>query len=92
MRLSLRRLPASSRPDKPAVDLPRRAALLLFGSLYRLNAYLVAYLPAGTYSYFPSVPEILVTVGIVALEVLLYLVFIKVFPVLAAPAARSARA
>ena len=60
-------------------------ALLLFGSLYRLNAYLVAFKPVGNYTYFPSVPEILVTVGIVALEVLLYLAFIKLFPVLAQP-------
>jgi Ni/Fe-hydrogenase subunit HybB-like protein len=61
-------------------------ALLLFGSLYRVNAYLVAYRPVGNYEYFPSVPELMVTFGVVALEILLYLVFVKVFPVLhAAP-------
>jgi len=62
-------------------------ALLAFGSLYRLNAYLIAYTPAVPgYSYFPSVPEILVTVGIISFEILLYLTFIKVFPVLHVPA------
>jgi Ni/Fe-hydrogenase subunit HybB-like protein len=61
-------------------------ALLLFGALFRINAYLVAYRPVGNYDYFPSAPELLVTFGILAFEILLYLVFIKIFPVLhAAP-------
>jgi len=65
-------------------------AVLLFGSLYRVNAYLIAYTPAVEgYGYFPSAPEILVTIGIVAFEVLLYLVFIKIFPVLHLPARRG---
>jgi Ni/Fe-hydrogenase subunit HybB-like protein len=57
-------------------------ALLLGGSLYRLDAFLIGYRPVGNWTYFPSVPEIMVTVGIVALEILLYLVFIKTLPVL----------
>jgi len=67
-------------------------ALLAFGSLYRLNAYLIAYHPVGNFTYFPSVPEILVTLGIISLEVLLYLVFIKSFPVLHATERRPAAA
>jgi len=43
---------------------------------------LVAYTPPQNYTYFPSVPELMVTIGIVALEILLYLVFIKTLPVL----------
>jgi Ni/Fe-hydrogenase subunit HybB-like protein len=58
-------------------------ALLVGGSLYRLDAYLVGYIPAPGYQYFPSVPELMVTVGVVALEILLYLVFVKTLPVLA---------
>ncbi|GAB4290252.1 MAG: Ni/Fe-hydrogenase cytochrome b subunit [Roseovarius sp.] len=62
-------------------------ALLAFGSLYRVDAYLVGYTPAVEgYRYFPSVPELMVTIGIVAFEILLYLVFIKIFPVLSLPA------
>jgi Ni/Fe-hydrogenase subunit HybB-like protein len=64
-------------------------ALLAGGSLYRLDAYLVGYQPIGNWIYFPSVPELMVTVGIVALEVLLYLVFIKTLPVLYAHTARA---
>ncbi|MGO9005575.1 MAG: Ni/Fe-hydrogenase cytochrome b subunit [Beijerinckiaceae bacterium] len=62
-------------------------ALLAGGSLYRLDAYLIGYQPIGNWSYFPSVSELMVTIGVVALEVLLYLVFIKTLPVLHGDAA-----
>lgn len=58
------------------------AALLAGGALYRLDVYLVAYTPVGNWAYFPSFPELMITVGIVSLEILLYLVFIKTLPVL----------
>jgi Ni/Fe-hydrogenase subunit HybB-like protein len=59
-------------------------SLLLAGSIYRLNVYIIGYHPTagGTWHYFPSVPEIMVTVGIFSLEVILYLVFVKYLPVL----------
>lgn len=60
-------------------------AVILFGALYRYAAYLVAYMPVGNYSYAPSVPELTVTIGIIAIEILVYLSFIKFFPVLHAP-------
>lgn len=65
-----------------------RAAMLmvLAGSLYRLDTYLVAFRPGSHYSYFPSFAELMVTIGIVALEVLLYVVLVKYFPILSAPA------
>lgn len=64
-------------------------ALLLFGAVYRYAAYISAVTPVGNYSYAPSVPELMVTIGIIAIEILLYLSFIKLFPVL--HAARKAR-
>ncbi len=57
-------------------------ALLVGGSLYRLDAYLIGYQPISNWSYFPSVSELMVSVGVVALEALLYLIFIKTLPVL----------
>jgi Ni/Fe-hydrogenase subunit HybB-like protein len=59
-------------------------SFLLAGSLYRLNVYIIGYYPTagGAWSYFPSVTEILVTLGIFSLEVMLYLVFVKRLPVL----------
>jgi Ni/Fe-hydrogenase subunit HybB-like protein len=60
------------------------ASLLVAGSLFRLNLYIIGYHPlaGGNWSYFPSVTEILVTLGIFSLEVILYLIFVKRLPVL----------
>lgn len=55
--------------------------LLLAGALYRLDAFLVAYQTGAGWSYFPSVSELMVTIGIIAAEVLLYIVFVRNFPV-----------
>jgi len=58
--------------------------LLLAGSVYRINTYIVGYHPfaGGTWHYFPSVGEIMVTVGIFSLDVMLYLIVVKTLPVL----------
>jgi Ni/Fe-hydrogenase subunit HybB-like protein len=56
--------------------------LLVAGSIYRINAYLIGYHPAAGWNYFPSVTEILVTVGMFSIEILLYLLFVKQLPVL----------
>jgi Ni/Fe-hydrogenase subunit HybB-like protein len=60
-------------------------AVILFGALYRYAAYLIAYRPVGNFTYAPSVPELTITIGIIAIEILVYLSFIKFFPVLHAP-------
>ncbi|MCU7851773.1 MAG: Ni/Fe-hydrogenase cytochrome b subunit [Candidatus Thiodiazotropha sp. (ex Monitilora ramsayi)] len=57
-------------------------SMLLAGALYRFNAFLITYDPGPGYSYFPSVSEIMVTAGIVAIEIMAYLVVVKMFPVL----------
>jgi Ni/Fe-hydrogenase subunit HybB-like protein len=58
------------------------------GALYRLNAFIIAYDPGNGWSYFPSVGEIMVTVGVVSVEIMLYLWFVKRLPVL--PVAKEA--
>ncbi len=50
--------------------------------LYRIDAFLVAYERGSAWSYFPSAPELLVTCGVIALEILAYTVFVKKFPIL----------
>ncbi|MEN9501231.1 MAG: hypothetical protein RI964_516 [Pseudomonadota bacterium] len=57
-------------------------SMLLAGALYRFDAFLITFNPGPGYSYFPSVPEIMVTVGIVALEIMAYLVLVKILPVM----------
>ena len=57
--------------------------LLVAGILYRLNVYLIGFTPTvGPWHYFPSVKEIMVTVGVFALEIALYLLFVKKLPVM----------
>ncbi len=57
-------------------------ALLLGGSLYRFNTYIIGFDPGTGWRYFPSVPELFITFGIVAAEVVAYLWFVKRLPVL----------
>ena len=56
--------------------------MLLAGALYRFNAFLFTFDPGAGYSYFPSVPEMMVTLGVVAFEVMAYIVLVKAYPVL----------
>lgn len=63
--------------------------LMLAGSLLRLNGFLIGYntvIGAATsgvdFHYFPALPELLVTVGMFAIEVLGYIVITRRFPVL----------
>ena len=57
-------------------------SMLLAGALYRFNTYLIGFNPGNGYVYFPSFSEILITVGIIAMELMAYLVFVKTMPVL----------
>ncbi len=57
-------------------------ALMLGGTLLRVNAFLIGYETGEGWSYFPSVPEMLVTIGMFAIEVLGYIVITRRFPVL----------
>jgi Ni/Fe-hydrogenase subunit HybB-like protein len=62
-----------------------RAAMLviLAGGLYRFDVFLLAFRPGDHWSYFPSVPETMITIGLVAGEILGYIILIKLFPILA---------
>jgi Ni/Fe-hydrogenase subunit HybB-like protein len=65
-----------------------RAAILLVlaGTVYRINTYLVAFMPGREWSYFPSLTELFITFGIFALEIALYIAAVKLFPILSGPA------
>ncbi len=60
------------------------SSLLIGGCLYRFNTYIIGFDPGGGWHYFPSVPELFITFGIVALEILGYMWCVKRLPVLAA--------
>lgn len=60
------------------------SSLVIFGVfMNRLNNFVIAYNPPYAQStYFPSIGEISVTVGFIALEVLIYRVCVMIFPVI----------
>ena len=57
-------------------------AVMLSGILLRLNGFLIGFDTGPGWSYFPSVPELLVTLGIFAAEVYGYIYITRRFPVL----------
>lgn len=57
--------------------------VLAGGSLYRLDTFILAFNPGSRWAYFPSAIETFVTVGIIALQMLLWIVIVKRLPVLA---------
>ncbi len=58
--------------------------MLMAGALYRFNAFLIGWTPNASDSvvYFPSSQELLVSIGIIAMEILGYILFVKLLPVL----------
>lgn len=54
--------------------------MLIGGGLYRFNVYLIGFNPGTGWHYFPSFAEVMISVGIVAVEILAYQVLIKLLP------------
>ena len=69
------------------------ALLALFaGSMYRIDAFLTGFNPGQNWIYFPSLPELFVTLGLVATETMAYVWIVKKYPILAGvsvPASRT---
>ena len=59
-------------------------SMIMAGALYRFDTFLVAFNPGVGYHYFPSASEIMITVGIISIEIMAYLIFVKKLPVLPA--------
>jgi Ni/Fe-hydrogenase subunit HybB-like protein len=70
--------------------LVRAAAVLVGGgALYRVDVYLTAFDPGNGWHYFPSVGEILVTLGIIAVETMVYIFIVRKYPILAGAPLRA---
>jgi Ni/Fe-hydrogenase subunit HybB-like protein len=76
-----------SRSLDPGQQVMAGLLLVLGGVVYRFDVYLVGFQPGSQWSYFPAVPELLITFGIVALEIALYVAAVRAFPILAGPQA-----
>ncbi len=57
-------------------------SLMLAGGLYRFNCFIIQFDPGNGWHYFPKAGEIWITLGIIAVEIMGYLFFIKKLPVL----------
>lgn len=57
-------------------------AIMLGGIFLRLNGFLIGYDTGPGWNYFPSIAELLVTLGMFAIEVLAYIIITRRFPVL----------
>ena len=77
----------SSSVRQSTVGLYIASMLVILGVvLNRFNNFVIAYNPPYTdTSYFPAIGEISVTLGFVALEILLYRAFIMIFPIISLP-------
>jgi hypothetical protein len=54
----------------------------LGGMLYRFIPTSIAYIPAHRASYFPSLPEVLMAIGYIALGIVAFILAVKYFAVL----------
>jgi len=70
------------RRSNPGIELISAIMMMLAGSLYRFDTFLVGFRPGPGWSYFPTIPEMAVTIGFVAFEFLAYLFIVKQFPIL----------
>ena len=68
--------------NNPGIELISAILMMLAGTLYRFDTFLVGFRPGPGWSYFPTIPEMAVTIGFVAFEVLAYLFIVKKFPIL----------
>jgi Ni/Fe-hydrogenase subunit HybB-like protein len=60
-------------------------SMLVAGIIYRFNAFLIGYSPRPGYVYYPAGTEILVSLGMVSIEVIAFLYFVKRFPIMTPP-------
>jgi Ni/Fe-hydrogenase subunit HybB-like protein len=64
-------------------------ALTVGGLIYRFTPTTVAFSPLGNYRYFPSIREILMSIGFTSFAVTLFLIAVKKFAILPAPAGKA---
>jgi len=80
-------LQSDSLRSKPRYLFELTLLLVIGGLLYRFTPTSIAFIPLGHYTYFPSVMEILMSVGFTALAVVIFLYAVKRFAIL--PASRG---
>ena len=72
---------AQSRKN-PAKLFIAACSLIMAGFLLRIDSFLVGYETGPGWHYFPSVSELMVSIGMIALEILGYIVLVRYLPIL----------
>lgn len=62
-------------------------SVLLGAAMWRIDYSLIAFDPGNGYHYFPTASELLISIGFVAIEVVAYILIIRLLPILPANAA-----
>ncbi|WP_421869293.1 Ni/Fe-hydrogenase cytochrome b subunit [Motiliproteus sp.] len=77
-------LSSPQRRNRGSMLLIAAVSMLFAGALYRFNAFLIGWTPnaSNSFVYFPSTEEFLVSIGIIAMEILGYLIIVKWLPIL----------
>ena len=79
-----------SRRERPSCMFRMSFFILAGGALYRMNAGWLAFDGGVNAIYFPSVMELIMTVGLIAIQGTIYLAVVKSFAVLPRPEAKAA--
>jgi Ni/Fe-hydrogenase subunit HybB-like protein len=56
--------------------------IMAAGALYRINVYIIGFHPVEGISYFPSAPELLITLGMISLQLVIFITAVKIFPII----------
>ncbi len=73
----------SIRRSEPMLFLAASLYVVFGVLLNRVNVFITAYTPPHTnYPYVPRIPEVLVTVGYISMIILLYRLFVSIFPII----------
>ncbi len=75
-------LASSKSRNNPARLLIAAVCMLFAGAAYRFDAFLITYNPGPGYSYYPSASEIMITLGFIAFEIMVFLILVKKLPVM----------
>ena len=75
-------LASEANRQKPQKLFVSAIAMLAAGAVYRFNVFLVGFDPGNGWHYFPTLSEFLITLGLIAAEIMAYLIFVKKLPVL----------
>jgi len=69
------------RKSSPRAIFTGASLMLAGGLLYRINTYIIGFESVPGMTYFPSVPEFLISIGMFALQFLIFITLVKIFPV-----------